>query len=98
MARSWTLPTSGSLRFRHAPVQRGKPGIVAIERHPFAAPLDGERCVPSIGDTRAARLGFDAQAFEDVPVAVLRLNDLAVRLPEEILAKSECAFDELGAA
>src|ERR1700733_12600568 len=94
MMRSWRSPASGSLRFRRTPAQPGKPGIVAIERHPFAAPLDGERRVPSIGDTRAAHLVLDEQEFEDVPVAALRLNVLAVRLPEEIFANSKCALEQ----
>ena len=40
----------------------GKPCKVAIERDPLAAPFDGERREPGIGDARSARVGLDAKS------------------------------------
>src|ERR1700730_5961174 len=69
---------------RHLPPQLRESRIVAVERDPFAAPLDGERCKPGIGDARSSRIGLDAKPLENVPVPLARVDDLAVRLSEKI--------------
>ncbi len=40
--------------------------IVAVERDPVAAPLDGKCREPGVSDARIARIGFDAEPLEYV--------------------------------
>src|ERR1700751_4461221 len=81
------------LNHRYLPFQSWKTRIVAIECYPLAAPLDRERCEPGIGDARSSRVGFNAQASEDVPVPFAGLYNLTVRLPEEVSAEPERLLD-----
>ena len=75
------------------PPQPREPLIIAIKSDPFAAPFDRERREPGIRDARSADIGLDTEASEDVPVALARLDNLAVRLPEKVFAEPECVLD-----
>src|SRR5579862_4549711 len=86
---------------RQPPPQSGKPRVIAIERDPLAAPLDGERGVPGVSHRRAARIGLYAEAPENVPVPLAGLDTLAVWLREQVIAETkglvECAGFGIGA-
>src|SRR5215467_13570441 len=87
---------SARRRSRRAPFQPGESRIVAVERDPFAAPLDRQRGIPCVSDTRTARIGLDTQALEDVPVTIARNNNLAMRQAEQIFSKSNRVFNRTG--
>src|SRR5215210_1790184 len=72
------------------PPQPRKAREVAVEGDPFAAPLDGERREPGVGDARAADVGVAAEAAEDGPVALAGLDDFAIRLVQKVIAEGEC--------
>src|SRR5262249_55056324 len=85
-----TTPLPGC---RHAPGQSGEAGEVAVVRDPLAARLDGERREPGVRDPRAARIRLDAQAPEDRPMPLARLDDLAMGLAEQVIAEPEGFID-----
>jgi len=78
---------------RQLPPQPREPLIIAIKSDPFAAPFDRERREPGIRDARPPDIGLDTEASEDVPVALARLDNLAVGLPEKIFAEPERFVD-----
>src|SRR5579871_1937577 len=71
------------------PTQSREPRKVAVESDPLAPPFDSKGREPGIGDAGPARLGFNAEPFEDLPVSFARFDDLAIGLFKEIFAKSE---------
>ena len=85
--------TSLTCRRRRSPVQPWKPRIIAVQRNPFAARLDGKRREPSIGHARSSRIRLDAKPLEDIPVSLARFDDLTVGLAENVFAESECFLE-----
>jgi hypothetical protein len=71
------------------PLQVRETGEIAVVRDPFAAPLARECGEPGIGDARSSRVSLDAQSFEDLPMTLARLHDLAIWVRKEIIAKPE---------
>jgi len=74
---------------RPTPLETRKPRIIVIQRNPFTAGFDGLRGKPGGRYQVAARIRFFAETFENVPVLLARLNDHAVRLCKEYIAKPE---------
>ena len=75
--------------FRDTPLQAREPGIIMIQSNPFTAGFDGQCSKPSVRYQVSASVRFCAKAFENVPVPLARLNDHAVWLDEENVAKPE---------
>jgi hypothetical protein len=80
------------------PSQAGKAREVAVKGDPIATPLDRERREPGISDAWSSRIGFDAKPLEDPPMSFPRLDNLAMRQFQEVIAKSECLFQPTGGA
>ena len=75
-----------SSQTRLSPLQLRKPREVSIVSDPDAAVLDGERRQPCVGDTRTPHSGLQAKPLEYPPVPGPRDDDLAMGLPQEIVA------------
>jgi hypothetical protein len=90
----WKPPKS--LSSRNKPPKAWKPGVIAVERDPFATGLDGQSRKPGIRYKVAARVCFGAKAFKNLPVSFARLNDDAVGLIENDVAESEYLIQATG--
>src|SRR5262249_17915732 len=88
-----TMSHFGNRALRHLPLQSGKSCVVAVHGDPFAAPLDCQRGVPGVGDARSSDIGLDTEPLEDVPMTLARLNNMTMRLAEQIIAERECFLD-----
>src|SRR5205807_899085 len=71
------------------PLEAGEAPEIAIEADPFAAPLNCQRRKPCVADSRCAGISVDAQPAKDVPMPFARLNNLTVRLIDQVLTKPE---------
>src|SRR5947209_14975688 len=83
------MPRDRSGRGRRPPFQSGESRIVAVKRDPFAIPLDRERRKPGVGDTRSARISFDAETLENTPVSLTRINNPARGVSQKNVAACE---------
>ena len=81
---------------RLPPTQSGKLGKVAVVGDPNAGMFNGERSKPSVRNLRASNLRFAAQSLENRPMPLTRLDDLAMRLTQQIIAKGENTLDWTG--
>src|SRR5690349_3977532 len=77
----------------YSPLQIGKAGIIAVERHPLTTPFDGERCEPRIAHPGTSRAGLNAQPLENLPVPLAWFDDLGMRLVQEVLAECKGFID-----
>jgi len=55
--------------------------------------LNGEGCEPGIADARSARSAPQAQIAKDRPMSLAGFDNLAMRLTQQIVAKSKCFFE-----
>ena len=78
------------------PLQARKPRIIAIERDPLTAGLDGQCRKPCIRHKVATRVRCGAKALKNPPVSFTRLYDDAVGLSEKDVAKSEHLIQAAG--
>ena len=72
------------------PLQSRKAGEVAVVCDPFTAPFDRQRRKPGVGDPASSGIGSDAQPLENIPMTLARLDDPAIGMGKEIVAKLEC--------
>src|SRR5690349_17928479 len=78
---------------RRPPAQARKARVVAVESDPLATLFNGKGSEPRVAHPRAARLGRCAEALEDAPVTLTRLDHFAMRLTEEVVAIPQSLFD-----
>ncbi len=77
-------------------VQSRKLGKVAVVGDPITGVLDGERRIPSVRNPRSSNLGLAAQPLENRPMPLTGLDNLAMRLNEKIVAKTERLLQRTG--
>ena len=95
-AGPWPANAMALSNRRLPPTQSAKLGKVAVIRDPNAGMFNGERRKPSVRNLRASNLRFAAQSLENRPMPLTRLDDLAMRLTQQIIAKGENTLDWTG--
>src|SRR6266850_639123 len=69
---------------------------VAVEGDPLAAPFDGKRSKPGIGDAPASCVGVPAKPSEYLPMPFARRDQVAMRQIQEVVAEPKCVFERTG--
>jgi hypothetical protein len=82
-------PAHTTSQRRLSPIKFRKPRIVAIVGDPDAAVLDCKRGEPRVRNARSANIRIETDAGEDRPMPGSWAHGLAMRLSEQVIAKSE---------